>query len=139
MNGKQWCNGFEIMMDWACGTRMCALPASALWTLCVSEENLTHIPLLFFSARNISSAKPGPPHSGTLFCILQQFCFPALFPSIFTPHSKIGRTLMWVCCCYLVAVSEFPIMACLNSRKCTLQQRGAVAYGQSTVAITLSQ
>lgn len=36
-------------------------------------------------------------------------------------------------------MSEFPIMACLNSRKCTLQQRGAVAYGQSTVMITLSQ
>lgn len=27
-------------------------------------------------------------------------------------------------------MSEFPIMACLNSRKCTLQQHGAVALGQ---------
>lgn len=119
-------------------TNVCFISECLVDTLCVSEANLTRSPLLFFSAGRPLLLSHGPSDPRPLFfCILWHFCFPVLFPVIFTPHSKIGRTLIWVCCCYLVAMSELPIMACLNSRKYTLQQHRAVAYGQSTVMITL--
>lgn len=89
-------------------------------TLCVSEVNLAQSPLLLFSAGRPLLLRHGSSRPRSLFfSILWQFCFPVLFPDIFTPHSKIGRTPVWVCCCFLVAMSELPIMACLNSRKYT--------------------
>lgn len=91
-------------------------------TPCVSERNLTRSPLFFSAGRPLLPGH-GPSHPRPLFlCVLQQFCFPVLFPAIFTPLSKIGRTLIWVCCCYSVAISELPITACPNSRKYALRQ-----------------
>lgn len=118
-------------------TNVCFIRECLVDTPCVSERNLTRSPL-FFSAGRPLLLSHGPSHPRPLFlCVLRQFCFPVLFPAIFTPLSKIGRTLIWVCCCYSVAISELPITACPNSRKYALRQHGAVAYGQSTVTITL--
>lgn len=117
-------------------TNVCTSSLSALWILSVSEANLACSLFLFFSVLRPLLLVHGPSQLMSLiFCILWQFCFPILPPAIFTPHSKIGRILTWVCCCFSMAMSELPIMACPNSITCTLQQQGAVAYGQSTVTL----
>lgn len=112
-NGKWLWNSDELGM-WH--TNMCFISKCLVDTLGVSEANLTR-PLLFLPAGRYCLLSHGPPHPGPLFFCILCILFYVLFPDIFTPHSKIGRTLIRVCCCYLVAMSELPIMACLNSRE----------------------